>query len=355
MSSINDSIINNSFSSRDEDVRDGNDFELRAEDMREDSRGEEFAGSIHEGEFEAVAQKRRLSPKKIAIGISLILVAAGGAGFLAHTLQARNGSATEPDFADLKAVMQTNQPVTPMVSTAVPAEGVTPVEGVAAGDQAAGVSQVAPNQSAAVSVEPSAAPSIPMSPIAEVNVASAVKQAPAPSVTPVSVPAPVSAAPVIVAQPQPAVAPAPVVAPAPAVAAAPVKVAPVVSAPAKAAAQTEKKPAPTAIAIKKAHEPQTKNSSVIREPSIKPRASEQPSSSAVDAAAVINDVKPLVTVTANQIGLKSLTKDMLLVANGATTHRYSIGDLLPSGERIVFIDSHAATIVTDKQIIRVAN
>lgn len=345
MSAINDSIINNSFSSRDEDERDGNDFELRAEDMREDSRGEEFAGSVHEGEFEAVAQKRRLSPRKIAIAIGLILTAGGGAGFLAHTLQARNGSATEPDFADLKTVMQTNQPVAPVVSPAVPAEGAAPVVSVATGDQTAGVPQVVTDQAVAVSTTPSstiAAPSIPTSPITEVSVAPGAKQAPASSVGPAPVSSPVAAA------------PAPVVAPAP-VAAAPVKVAPVVAVPAKVAAQTEKKPAPTAIAIKKAPESQTKDSSVIREASIKPRASEQPSSSAVDAAAVINDVKPLVTVTANQIGLKSLTKDMLLVANGATTHRYSIGDLLPSGERIVFIDSHAATIVTDKQIIRVAN
>lgn len=360
MSNINDSIINNSFGRGDQNGSGGDqEFELHAGESQDHYTGQEFAGSMHEGEFEAVEQKRRFSPRKLAVAISLVLATTGGAYYLATTLHAGNKGSADPDFSDLKTAMQAGQLPAPMTAPGVNAEGVAPAVSMVAGDQAAVVAQVANDQNTVVTPGAdvvSSAPTIPASPIAQVSVAPTANPAQAPSTSA----APVAATPVAPAPALPVVASPPVAAPAPvavtSAAPTPAKVAPAAPAVAKATSATiEKKTEPAVVAVKKTPVQPGKEVAVKRENPSTTRAAEQVNNSTSESAVLLSDVKPLITVTANQIGLKSLTKDMLLVANGPATQRYLIGDLLPSGERIMFIDSHAATIVTDKQIIRVAN
>lgn len=66
-------------------------------------------------------------------------------------------------------------------------------------------------------------------------------------------------------------------------------------------------------------------------------------------------VKPLIVMTAQQIGLKSLTREGLVVASasGAESKTYRQGSVLPSGERVVMLDAAAMVIVTDRNVIRI--
>lgn len=66
-------------------------------------------------------------------------------------------------------------------------------------------------------------------------------------------------------------------------------------------------------------------------------------------------VKPLIVMTAQQIGLKSLTREGLVVASaaGAEAKMYRAGSLLPSGERVEMLDAAAMVIVTDRNVIRI--
>jgi hypothetical protein len=66
-------------------------------------------------------------------------------------------------------------------------------------------------------------------------------------------------------------------------------------------------------------------------------------------------VKPLVTITAAEIGLRFFTADELSVsakgANKAATYR--VGDTLRSGELIQHLDPSSMTIVTDRRVLRI--
>lgn len=66
-------------------------------------------------------------------------------------------------------------------------------------------------------------------------------------------------------------------------------------------------------------------------------------------------VKPLIVMTAQQIGLKALTRDGLVVASaaGTDTKTYRQGSVLPSGERVELLDATAMVIVTDRNVIRI--
>ncbi|NMG30616.1 hypothetical protein [Aromatoleum evansii] len=73
------------------------------------------------------------------------------------------------------------------------------------------------------------------------------------------------------------------------------------------------------------------------------------------AASAGEAVKPLIVMTAQQIGLKALTRDGLVVASaaGTDTKTYRQGSVLPSGERVELLDAAAMVIVTDRNVIRI--
>lgn len=66
-------------------------------------------------------------------------------------------------------------------------------------------------------------------------------------------------------------------------------------------------------------------------------------------------VKPLVTMTGDEIGLRFFTADALSVSakgqHKAATYR--VGDALRNGERIQHLDPSSMTIVTDRRVIRI--
>lgn len=66
-------------------------------------------------------------------------------------------------------------------------------------------------------------------------------------------------------------------------------------------------------------------------------------------------VKPLNMVSADRIGLRALTRNGIQLQRGANVATYGVGDILPNGETIKFIDEKSMTIVTDKQVMRVTN
>ena len=77
------------------------------------------------------------------------------------------------------------------------------------------------------------------------------------------------------------------------------------------------------------------------------RATERESSGSGQA------VKPLVTMSAAQLGLKAMTRDAIVVGSGTTSKTYAQGSVLPSGERVETLDAEAMVIVTDRKIIRI--
>lgn len=68
-------------------------------------------------------------------------------------------------------------------------------------------------------------------------------------------------------------------------------------------------------------------------------------------------VKPLVTFSSGQIGLRSFSADTLVMVSSKTNSpvRYRVGDVLPSGDRIEHLDSNSMTVVTNHKVIRIVN
>lgn len=66
-------------------------------------------------------------------------------------------------------------------------------------------------------------------------------------------------------------------------------------------------------------------------------------------------VKPLSIVSADRIGLRGLSKNGIQLQRGGNMSTYGVGDTLPNGETIKYIDDKTMTIVTDKQVMRVTN
>lgn len=68
-------------------------------------------------------------------------------------------------------------------------------------------------------------------------------------------------------------------------------------------------------------------------------------------------VKPLVTFSAGQIGLRSMSPDTLVLVSSKTNNatRYRVGDSLPSGDVIQYLDSNSMTVVTNRKVIRIIN
>lgn len=71
----------------------------------------------------------------------------------------------------------------------------------------------------------------------------------------------------------------------------------------------------------------------------------------------MESVKPLVTFSAGQIGLRSFSQDTLILMSSKTNApvRYRVGDALPSGDVIEHLDSNSMTVVTNSKVIRITN
>lgn len=288
--------------------------------------------------------KSKLKKRKLVIAICAVL-AIGGA---AITLIQATGSGTQKpdDFAFAKP------PLTPPVQSAPPAALMPPEGEKPSGQDGApqDAPQTAPLGAPLHGAQPGTAASSPASlatPPAQADAhAPATPAATAPTV---STPAPAAAA-VPAATP----ASAPVASPA---ATAPTKPAaqPLAQKPAPAPAPAQPaKPAPAAQAAKQAPVAQPK-------PAAAPTQAAQPAKPKPEVAAAgagqgsAGDVKPLVTVSAAEIGLRFFTPDSISVSASKDTspQMYRVGDMLPSGERIQHLDAGAMTIVTSRRVIKI--
>lgn len=317
--------------------------------------GQEFDGDLMEGEFAPVPEKKRKPRLRMVAGAlaGAVLVAGAAAAFHPEMRSKLQGK-PELDLAAFNAAVAAKDggASTPAAAPAITAAPVTPVE-----------------QDAKALVEKTAT----VAAAAATGSSPLVMAAAAPGQADPVAPASSSTSPATAASPQ-AMKIAPHKADAntehTGKADQPEAVAAEVS-----ATTTEKKPTPTAASQPKPKEvrsvaptdapskpkvamasPSGQRKTVVATPKAAP-ASVANSNPNAGAPLVVNDVKPLITVTANEIGLRSLTADTLVVANASSGSitRYRVGDYLPSGEKIRHIDSLALTIVTDKQIIRIVN
>lgn len=326
--SLNDAIIQENFRAK---TSPGNsEFEIAAEEYVEE-RSEDFASDVVDGEFKALERKRKPIVKYLLIGLGVLGIAGTGGVFLMPHLL---GSPEPIDFAALSGQSQQTPLSAPVLSheqsagIALPSQADQPTFGIA--PEGAGV-QPHPaliTDPAALQLVGGGAPAV--TPVVGVSPEAKFAMASPEVAKPVSVPIAETPKPTPVAQ-----APA-----------APVKVAIA--------------PPSTTPVVKKVVEAEKKSpepAKPISQPKSKPIevAQTRQSDVIVGDKTIVNDVKPLVTVTANQIGLRSLMKDGLVVSVSGELQRFKVGDYLPSGDRVVFIDSQAYTIVTDKQIIRVVN
>ncbi len=387
MSNINDAIIQDSFSRHDKGPEQGDyGFDLSADPGPESAAPaqNEFESSVVDGDFEAVAQEKSgVSKKRILfMAIPLAFAAAAGAMYFASSMQVKTSA--EPDFADLKTSMQQapsagieNATLAAAVYPAHPQENGHGTHGGVAGNDISTTTPAITPEAGATSQQQIIQPAIgsPMAAPTATSTPSAAMPNPAVSSIPVqssstspgvaSANTSSQAAPAVV---QPPAQPAP---------------APTVQSPVSTVAKKEVAPAPVSqvasqnVPMKTQPAPQPETKKVVAapvQPTPKKVVEKSPASTQAPVAkkvapatdsgsgilatsdALANDVKPLVTVTANQIGLKSLTKEALLIANnGGASQQFRVGDYLPNGDQLLFIDSQAATIVTDKKIIRVAN
>lgn len=69
------------------------------------------------------------------------------------------------------------------------------------------------------------------------------------------------------------------------------------------------------------------------------------------------EVKPLVAMSANEIGLRFFTDDAISVQGkgDAKPQTFRVGDRMPSGEVIQKLISGSTTVVTDRRVIRISN
>lgn len=363
MSGINDKVISQSFA--DDRATPGveQDFEIDAAGSA--PVGNEFDGDIQEGQFDQVTPARRgVTGKVMAAGL-VGLALAGGAYFFASQQEQKR---VTPDFAAMKQALPPSpapavQPVEPVPL----AQNGSPEAAPGSGEQVLPVGQVAVGtapSSASGSENTSVAPAAP--PVAQPSMVTVAPTTSNP-LTPVSMRPQPSAAPIVAAAPPSPKPEVKVAAPVqkqpapPAAAKEPVQPQPKKAKPVKAQVVSAGKDAAGEVAP-----PRSSASAAVeprpRPPVIKVETKPIPSETGSIAPArnsddrpLANDVRPLVTVTAEQIGLRALTSDSLMVVTGSGQQRFRIGDYLPSGERITFIDSPASTIVTDQKIIRVVN
>lgn len=372
MSNINDAIIRESFSRKKNDTaQEECDFELSA-DSEPGAKDSEFESNVVDGDFEAVDREQTgVSKKRILfLAVPIAFVAAAGAMYFASS-----NTSVEPDFAALRNSLATGAENASVQSSgghlyskagehgavAVNENGAVAVGAVSALHHteapktletgatpqqqiiqpAIGPQVAAPLGPAILSAATS---DVAVSPIstsgsASVETKSQAETAVIPS-TAQSTPSQPTVAKREVATPQVS------------------QVArPSVSTKAHAASQPDTGKNAIAVPAQPAPKKVVDNPTVSTQTSVAKKvtpADDSRSGIHATSDALTNDVKPLVTVTANQIGLQSLTKEAILINDGGSSRRYRVGDYLPDGDQLLFIDSQAATIVTDNKVIRVA-
>lgn len=332
---------------------DGFNVELTSGPAGETPRASEFTSDVVEGDFASVPVKNR-RPFKVYLagGLLVGLVLAGGAAYIASTL--KMPKATDIDFGALKS----ESPIKVAVAAPAAASPATiPSDaGPAVAAPAIGVAGEAPAIAPIVAAVPAAVPAValaapagqgavvqPQGPVPQMATSSAV--APSPTLLATQAPAPVAPKPTAVA-PTPAAKPS-----TPPAAKSPI-------APARPAVKVIAKPLvakpasivrPTPLAARQLPAKPV----AAAKPLSDPRATV--AATPTDANPLGADVRPLVTVTAEQIGMRAMSADAISLATAAGIQRYKVGDYLPSGDRVMHIDSPGSTLVTDKKIIRVLN
>lgn len=92
------------------------------------------------------------------------------------------------------------------------------------------------------------------------------------------------------------------------------------------------------------------------EPAIAAKTQAQPSASPQATQTLSGEaVKPLYKVTAKEIGLESFAREALTLNTSFGRTTVKAGDVLPTGERVQFLDAQGLTIVTDRRVIQVTS
>lgn len=334
----------------------GDDFDLEMTSGNDGVRGTEFSSDVVDGDFEPVVPKRR--PVKLILAGVLVfgVLLAGGGAYTASIMQ--KPRASDIDFGALKAPSPTKvaavtadpapveqAPVasvldsTPVVTPAPPPPvGMDPAPNMAA-------TQTPPPVIPVPLAVPASLPAITAAPPAGQG-AHVLPAAPGPSIAKPVVPAVAPAAATSDAgahSPKPAATPL-----------AKIPVQPVAKA--SAAVVPTVKPIVKPAVTRAAQLVAVKSVPIKSIPVAKPLLVKPTIAAPGDDSNPLGaDVRPLVTVTAEQIGMRAMSADAISLATAAGIQRFKVGDYLPSGDRVMHIDSPGATLVTDKKIIRVVN
>lgn len=376
MSDINNTIIGQSFrdSARSQDAN-GFDVELTGDpDAGQGTKA--FTSDVVDGDFEPVVPAKRRPIKLILAGVfSVSVLLAGGAAYTASIMQ--KPKASDIDFGAIKRASPTQvaavavapalgeQAATaPTTDTSVVAPAVLPPPAIGAAPAPIAVaSPPTPPALPVPGVAPAPLPVAVAVPPAGQGVP-AVPTAPTPAIAKPAVPAagtppalaaaahPQSEAAKLAASPPKPSVPPTAKPPVPPVAKAavglPAKpvVKPVVARPVPLAAAKQPAPVKLVVAAK----------SVPAKPQLAKVVAPQPQPIHADDSNPLGaDVRPLVTVTAEQIGMRAMSAEAISLATAAGVQRFKVGDYLPSGDRVMHIDPPGSTLVTDKKIIRVVN
>lgn len=371
MSDINNTIIGQSF--RDSaQSQDANGFDVELTGTPDAGQGTNaFNSDVVDGDFEPVVSAKRRPIKLILAGVFTVAVLlAGGAAYTASVMQ--KPKASDIDFGAIKresptqvaavavapALGEQAAAAAPTTDTSVVAPTVLPPPAIGAvpapiavanpPTSALPVPGVAPAPLPVVVAVPPAGQGVPAAPTPAIAKPAVPAVGAAPALTAAAHPQP-EAAKLAVAPAKPSVPPAakPPVPPAKAAAVLPVKpvVKPAVARPTPLAAK-QSVPVKPVVAAKP----------VPAKPQLAKAVPPQPQPIHADDSNPLGaDVRPLVTVTAEQIGMRAMSADAISLATAAGIQRFKVGDYLPSGDRVIHIDPPGSTLVTDKKIIRVVN
>lgn len=371
---MNETIIKQSFAEGDGDRDPSKDLDLELTATGLGAQGDVFSSSVVDGDFEQIPSKRTPIAKYIAIGVVTVAVL-GGAGYMALT--AKPNGANDINFDELRGVMQQqNQEVEKGVGN-VPtiSVGNPPTEHALAESQPKEATNIAQEGRAVVPATATQAQVQSQTQPKKVPPATTVP----PQATPIaSQPKPETLSPVnnkahVVTtqvqqqnqlpaqqqnQPNTKQEPLPINAAQQTESKASQVAKGDVTESSQSAVQLKVKPAANVeaapVVVKPVHPAPPKT--FTQEPSrpiVRMASGVKKKSSDGDDAA--SDVRPLLTVTAEQIGIRAMAPEHISISTSAGIQQFKIGDYLPNGERITHIDAPGSVIVTDKKIIRVVD
>lgn len=293
----------------------------------------------HEDFVLVTDDKSKLKKRRLAIAIGSVLIVGGIA--VAYIQFAGVGAQQKhDDFAfakpPLELPVQNHNPAA-LPPAEVPAQ-VPGQDGTASNQEATPAPGVSP-QSVALTPPTAASQTMPVASqqAAPVQAAAPAQVTPSPAPTPAQPvqPAAVTQAPVAV-QPTP-----------------PANQAPAATKTATQSAPATK-PSPAQPAAKAPPAPQAKSPAPAAT-AVAPAKAKNDAPVSATGQASGGEVKPLVAVSAAEIGLRYFTPDSISVATSKDTapQMYRVGDMLPSGERIQHLDAGAMTIVTSRRVIKI--